>query len=249
MSKKQSEKFDFDVLQKKEIERINALKDNPKYKKDKESLRIKQVLYDGYVGTKEEFENGSKIMIIAAEAHDLKYYDENSSNNDVYDGFYVKEVAYTGDPKYYPNGKRFMDHLLLIYKYIIAYDMAKNNTATKLDINFVLNDLSKNYNDLKEIAFINLKKIGGSGRLNYPETKAEDGVTFYQWVKYHRKDLINQINDINPKYIVLCSVPVQNAYNKQLSSEIEGQIDIFNSYHPSIWNKKTEDYIKNIKLQ
>ncbi len=245
MSKNNIEKFDFDVMQTKEIKRIEKLKDNPnpKCKIDPAKLKLKRILHDGFVGTEAEFNNGKRIIIIAAEAHDSRGIDDKINS---FYGFYVQEVVQTGDIKYGRYGRRFMNNINRIYKSVSNYI---NNG--KNDVDFVSDNKKANITDyscLKEIAYINLKKVGGASSLDAPATRREDGCDFYKWVDIYKKCLIQQINEIKPNYIVLCGRSVQNAYSELLANKIEGNVVLYNSCHPSA-RCKIKEFVESVKPQ
>ena len=246
MSKNNIERFDFDVMQNKEKDRITELIEelknttNTKRKIDPAKIKLKRILHDGYVGKKDEFKG---ILIIAAEAHDSRGINDEINS---YNGFYVQEVVQTGDIIYKGNGRRFMNNINRIYKSVSNYINNNEN-----DVDFVSDNKKANitdYSRLKEIAYINLKKIGGASSLDAPATRREDGCDFYEWVKTYKEFLIKQINDIKPNYIVLCGWPVQNAYNELLANKIDGNVVLYNSRHPSA-RCKIKEFVESVKPQ
>lgn len=186
------------------------------------SIEKKRIIYDGFVGEKEEFKG---ILFILAEAHD-----EDSIGGEK--AFWVKEEVI--NHRYH--GRRFLNKLWIIQKAISLYnDKGKNVCFSDAENNILGNKkFNAELDDLRKTAFINLKKIGGGNQVN--ATAEVDGLTFEQWVYEFRIDLANQIKLIQPKYIIVCGGASKYAFNKYVKPELSDileSVKIYYSYHPS----------------
>ncbi len=251
MSKTDKENFDFNVMQENEIKRINYLKANQNldHKIDTSELYISQILCDGYVGTKEAFDKSYKIMIIAAEARDPRLYDSSVEIVDSDCGFFVKKAIL--DKNYINNmverkktGRKMMNNINRIYKNVLNY-ISNNSLDEVSDNNFNTED----YSVLKDIAYINIKKVGGYGNINDSHTVAKDGCVFWDWIDYHKELIALQINEIAPNYIVLCGNDVPNVFYNLLMKKdlIKIHAKCFLSEHP-LSRSKTEEFIESFRF-
>ena len=241
MSKKQSEKFDFDVLQKKEIERIDGIKGGLKYK---------QILCDGYIDTKKVFDNGNKILIIAAEASDPRIYDPSINISESYCGFFVKKAVLDNNlintmTERKNIARKLMNNINRIYRNTLEYIIFNNLNCNVIDTSFE----TKDYRGLKEIAYVNMKKVGGHGEVNNPKTTKEDGCKFFEWVDYHKRIIALQINEISPRYVVLCGDDVKEAFDSILLKNelLKIHAKCFTSEHP-LSRSTTEKFIGSFKF-
>lgn len=188
----------------------------------------KNIIYDGFVGEREDFDNGHKILYVLEEAHD-----EHSQGGVA--AFWVRGVVHNTSPMYH--GRRFINKLWLLQKAIGIY-ADENGKVSFSDIeNRVLGNKkfeNPNLDDLCSTAFINLKKIGGGKKLN--ATTDVDGMTFNEWVNEFKEDLADQIESIAPKHIVICGKATIYAFNEYvtpvLSDDLKN-VKIYYSYHPS----------------
>lgn len=200
----------FEVFEKNEAERIGNLN----------CLKSK-IIYDGYVGTPEDFDKSERIMFIASEANDFNGCGEKS--------FWVKSMINKNNEHH-----RFITNINRIYKALMMslYNKLDNETIiNKLKNN---NELLTNYDSLKNIAFINLKKTGGKGNIDAFETQIKDNISFLGWVDEHKKLLFDEISLINPKIIIVCGKKTQVAFRKITESyPLSDDITILYSYHPT----------------
>lgn len=179
-----------------------------------------QILRDGYVGSLDDFEKSNyKIMIVGAEAHDCKRI-YNHNENIGFAGFFVKQAVlenYTY--KFNRYERKYMNRLNLIYKCLTKRLGCKSEDAIT------------NYRELKNIAYINLKKIGSGASI--------DKKIFYEWVDRHKELIARQINIIAPNYIVICGNNVHKAFYNSICDLLSRKIDIYISCHPSAYMSNT----------
>lgn len=207
---------DFKTDYDKWVEEYNSKHDIP--------IEKKEIIYDGFIGEKEEFEG---VLFILAEAHD-----EDSIGGEK--AFWIKEVINHRCPMYH--GRRFLNKLWIIQKAISLYkDKDKNVWLLEAENNILGNKkFNAELDDLRKTAVINLKKIGGGNQVN--ATAEVDGMTFDQWVYEFRIDLANQIKRIKPKHIIVCGGASKHAFNEYVKPELSDVLEsvkIYYSYHPS----------------
>ena len=186
----------------------------------------KNIIYDGFVGDRKDFENGHRILYVLEEARD-----EDSVGGET--AFWVRGVVNNKAPMY--RGRRLLNNLWLIQKAISIYvDEGVSFLDTEKYILDTEEFKSLNINDLRSTAFINLKKIGGGKKLN--ATADVDGMTFNEWVNEFKEDLAKQIELISPNHIVICGKATIYAFNEYVNPMLSDKlkdVKIYYSYHPS----------------
>ena len=204
----------FEEIKKAEIRRMGNPKDfEPK------------IIYDGYIGEPEEFDKSDRILFVAAEANNLNGEGEKA--------FWVKRVI-NKDPEIDNPKHPFIKNINRLHKALMMYLYDKTDNKTIINTLKNNNELVTNYDGLKNIAFINLKKTGGNGKLNAPETQQKDNINFSGWVNEHKKLLYDEICLIDPKIIIVCGGKTQSAFEKIIKScTLSDDITILYSYHPS----------------
>ncbi len=226
----------FEDIRNNEETRIN------KYNQDHNmDLTAKYIQYDGYVGDPEEF-NG--IMFVGEEANSLgaKAAKGDAVEWKLYD-FWVKKVI---DGDY--GSSKFVTGMNMFYK---ALQLYINSDLSVDDITVFLSDKKNidrtDYSDLNNIAYINLKKTGGRGKINQKETKQEDGCSFNKWVEIHSCSISTEINHISPRIAVILGVKGWAVFDKNIKSHLKETICLY-ANHPSRWSvSKIKSFLINNK--
>ena len=203
----------------------------------KNGLKIEELLYDGYVGDPIDFDNQElckKILFVGEEAANNSKYKPNKSSEIISkwasDDFWVKKVIKGGACEWDANNY-FIKSIMMLYTLIDLYGKKTN----KAIIDAVISDKywnNTNYDRLKNIAYINLKKTGGGGNINNFDTVKKDGRNFSEWVSLHKTNLIDEIELISPQIIVILGVSnTKRVFNKNIKVLCPNRIILY-SYHP-----------------
>ena len=108
---------------------------------------------------------------------------------------------------------------------------------------------SLHYENIRKIAIINMKKLGGDSSTN--GKKSQKTIDWSKHGEIFVEELKKQIENISPKIIVCCGPDVFTIFNSFLSEENKSKIDsyydevtkriIINGFHPKA-SKSIEDY-------
>jgi|GEM_PF-3084421 len=216
--------FKFEQNEKVRVEKLG--KSNPK------------IIYDGYVSTPEEFDASDRILFIASESNDLDGERETA--------FWVKRVI-NNDPEIKNRKERIIKSINRLHTALQQY-MRSNYTCEHIISELKTDgEWTTNYDGLKNIAYINLKKTGGTGEVNDPKTIKKDGIDFIGWIDAHKELISKQIKIIDPKIIIVCGNQNTQPAFETICNEypLSSDIVVLYAYHPSPRGKSDEQLLRD----
>lgn len=159
--------------------------------------------------------------------------------------FWVKHVI-NDEPFIENKTDRFIKNINRLHKALLMY------IYDRKEPDFIINKLkddaewTTNYEELKNIAYMNLKKTGGMGEVNAPETIKKDGIDFIGWINAHKELISKQIEIIDPRIIVVMGNKYTQPAFKLVTEKypLSSEALIFYAYHPKP-RKSNEQFLRH----
>ena len=172
---------------------------------------------DGIICEESYINANTRVLFICKESNISSSLDDGKLCADR--SFWLQDVL-IDSKKTNRAGSRFINGLSVLYNAV------KNYPSEKVDTD---ND------SLKEVAFINLNKMGGTNKSNYTIIK--------NYVDSFKKYIIEQIELINPYLIVCCSQDVKKIVDE---CKLAGNRKTVQVNHPSFFKESYKDKIENM---